>query len=112
MADREKLIELMCEAKKADTEDAPFSEFLADLLIANGVRLENSQAIKQVTSDSEKWISVEERLPPAEGLYLVAVKNDHNRRYSKTAWFHANGGWFSKQSVTHWMPLPEPPREV
>lgn len=39
MADREKLLELMCEAKKADTEDAPFCEFLADFLIANGVTI-------------------------------------------------------------------------
>lgn len=37
----EKLIELMIEAKKADTEDAPFSEFLADFMIANGVTEEN-----------------------------------------------------------------------
>ena len=34
---RKKLVELMIEAKKADTEDAPFSEFLADFMIANGL---------------------------------------------------------------------------
>ena len=37
MTDREKLINLMIEAKKADTEDVPFSKFLADFLLANGV---------------------------------------------------------------------------
>ena len=37
---REKLIELMIEAKKADTEDAPFSEFLADFMVANGVTVQ------------------------------------------------------------------------
>lgn len=37
MAIREKLVELIIEAKKADTEDAPFSEFLADFLVASGV---------------------------------------------------------------------------
>ena len=37
---REKLVELMIEAKKADTEDAPFSEFLADFMIANGVTVQ------------------------------------------------------------------------
>ena len=36
----EKLIELMIEAKKADTEDAPFSEFLADFMVANGVTVQ------------------------------------------------------------------------
>jgi hypothetical protein len=29
------------------------------------------------------WIPVTERLPEASGLYLVSVKNDHERRYSK-----------------------------
>lgn len=39
MTDREKLIDLMIKAKKADTEDATFSEFLADFLLANGVKI-------------------------------------------------------------------------
>lgn len=62
--------------------------------------------------ETEKWIPVTERLPEGEGLYLVAVKNDHERRYSKTAWYHGHGNWFLHQTVTHWMPLPEPPKEV
>lgn len=36
---REQLLDLIIEAKKADTEDAPFSEFLADFLVANGVTI-------------------------------------------------------------------------
>ena len=37
MTDREKVIDLMIQAKRKDPEDAPFSEFLADFLIASGV---------------------------------------------------------------------------
>ena len=37
MTDREKLIDLMIQAKIKDPEDAPFSEFLVDFLIASGV---------------------------------------------------------------------------
>ena len=37
MTDREKLIALMVEARKAYTADVLFSKFLADFLIANGV---------------------------------------------------------------------------
>ena len=59
----------------------------------------------------QKWIPVTERLPEEEGLYLVAVVNDHERRYSKTAWYHGHGNWFLHQKVTNWMPLPEPPKE-
>ena len=57
-----------------------------------------------------KWIPVTERLPETDGLYLVSVKNDHKRRYSKTAWYEKQS-WFARQDVTHWMPLPEPPKE-
>lgn len=57
------------------------------------------------------WIPVEDRLPEVPGLYMVTVKNDHERIYSKTAWYHGQGNWFVRQSVTHWMPLPEPPKE-
>ena len=59
----------------------------------------------------QKWISVKDRSPEEEGLYLVAVVNDHERRYSKTAWYHGHGNWFLHQKVTHWMLLPEPPKE-
>ena len=70
---------------------------VADHLIANGVTV-------------QEWIPVAERPPEEEGLYLVAVVNDHERRYSKTAWYHGHGNWFLHQKVTHWMPLPEPPK--
>ena len=54
------------------------------------------------------WIPVTERLPKEEGLFLVSVKNDHQRAYSKTCWYYGNGKWFARQDVTAWMPLPEP----
>jgi hypothetical protein len=57
------------------------------------------------------WIPVTERLPEASGLYLVSVKNDHERRYSKTAWFEKEV-WFARQDVIAWMPLPEPYKGV
>ena len=40
-----------------------------------------------VDSNEPHWIPVTERMPEESGLYLVSVKNDHERRYSKTAWF-------------------------
>ncbi len=58
--------------------------------------------------EQTEWIPISEKLPEKEGLYLVSVKNDHERRYSKTCWFHGNGNWFARQDVIAWMPLPEP----
>ena len=65
-------------------------------------------AAQSVLSQPEPhWIPVTERLPEVNGCYLVSVKNDHERRYSKTAWFEKDA-WFARQDVLAWMPLPEP----
>lgn len=56
-----------------------------------------------------RWIPVTERLPENDGRYLVC-----NQPY-KAQWvmiqeYWKDSGW-SGSSVTHWMPLPEPPKE-
>ena len=91
---REKLVELI---RQADHSGKWMYEQLTDHLIANGVTV-------------QEWISVNDMLPEEEGLYLVAVVNDHERRYSKTAWYHGHGNWFLHQKVTHWQCLPQPPK--
>ena len=68
-------------------------------------------AIHTVLDALPHWIPCEERLPKVSGCYLVSVKNDHERRYSKTAWFE-KCAWFARQDVVAWMPLPEPYKEV
>ena len=55
-----------------------------------------------------KWIPVTERLPEEKGFYLTARKRD----VFVEQW---NGVWFSERchlaQPTHWMPLPQPPKE-
>jgi hypothetical protein len=69
----------------------------------------------------QEWISVDERLPEKDGRYLVAMKNGGNyhistRRFKRTdppIWWkgHSYGYWARHTGgVTHWMPLPEPPK--
>lgn len=62
-----------------------------------------------------EWISVKERLPDRKGQYLVAaIEAGHYRHFgivSFTDHFVMNGHR-SYWKVTHWMPLPEPPKEV
>jgi hypothetical protein len=61
-----------------------------------------------------KWIPVTERLPEQDGWYIVYTKNkgDTARRFNKAQYYHyswhGNGGRWD--NVTHWMPLPEPPK--
>jgi len=59
-----------------------------------------------------KWISVEEGLP--ESYVNVLVYYDDDGLYRVDTMIH-NGKkwiyqWTNKFTVTHWMPLPEPPK--
>ena len=67
------------------------------------------------------WISVKDKLPERKWIdYLVAtrIQNDGTRGFN-VAWLNDdNGVWKSndewicdgREIVTHWMPLPEPPK--
>lgn len=71
--------------------------------------------------DAAKWIPVTERLPEEEGWYLVyTTPNREHKSINKAKfckgfewnnfkpeWHGAGGRW---ENVTHWMPLPEPPK--
>ena len=60
------------------------------------------------------WIPVSERLPEKIGLYLTYDMNVWSRPFEKQAMAYWDGEHFqvSKFSaVTHWMPLPEPPKD-
>lgn len=62
-----------------------------------------------------KWIPVEERLPEPFENILVANKRGKHYDIDKGWW---NGSFFDRcakggyHNVTHWMPLPEPPKEA
>ena len=57
--------------------------------------------------EQDRWTPVTERLPEKEGCYLVTIKYDHERRYSKTAWYSGDG-WVARPDIIAWRPLPEP----
>ena len=65
-----------------------------------------------------EWISVEERLPETASEYLVVYHPCHWDAVSEKVCvgidtFRGKTAWAKKkyQRVTHWMPLPEPPKE-
>lgn len=64
-----------------------------------------------------EWISVEERLPQVTGKYICCVKDKRGNTWTVPAdWNLEMKMWFGefgeiKNMVTHWMPLPEPPKE-
>ena len=75
-----------------------------------------------VVAAMPRWISVEERLPEDDANVLVyAIGNNENSCIAMTSYTHnLHGfhieGWrspwqyfFYEHTITHWMPLPEPP---
>lgn len=100
---RENLLDLIIEAKKADTEDTAFSEFLADFLIANGVTI-------------QEWIPVSEppkvwRRKNGEMVnYLIYVPEFgvDIGNYGAPAKCWLCMGLPCKP--THWAHLPQPPK--
>jgi len=59
----------------------------------------------------DRWISVEDRLPEEGEWVLIFGPGYH----VPLEGFLISGAWiddqFERRTVTHWMPLPEPPKE-
>ena len=74
-------------------------------------------------AEESKWISVEDELPNEEQLVLLLCKNGAMFvGYEKYNSYEQEPRWriktalnstklLNKGRVTHWMPLPEPPKE-
>ena len=100
---REKLVELLC---KTISPTITVGE-QADFLIANGVTV-------------QEWISVKDRLPEPEtdviafaGDYIDILSYRYDRRGNLAFMYMDDSGWWHERirpSVTHWMPLPQPPK--
>ena len=95
---REKLVELLRDVQYL----GGLEEKIADHLIANGVTV-------------QEWVSVEDRLPEKGEEVLVF---DTRENWTGFAWLRPDETWtalgfdfpFDLGEVTHWMPLPEPPK--
>tara|TARA_R110002020_G_scaffold457907_1_gene675008 strand:+ start:1296 stop:1580 length:285 start_codon:yes stop_codon:yes gene_type:complete len=64
-------------------------------------------------ASQDKWISVEERLPEEEGLYLVFRKNPEQGTYKyDIEWlkrtYEGELFWYDYLFITHWQPLTPP----
>ena len=111
---KEKLVELLadlysCDPAYYDVDARDIAQHLVDHAVA-----------------SQKWISVDDRLPDNKEYdwVLAQVVEDNGfmhiptvmeYRQSKNDWFEETYGWLSDHNgaftVTHWMPLPEPPKK-
>ena len=124
MGVREKLIDLILDAKRTDPETGRFTEYLADYLVSNDVTV-------------QEWISVDDRLPEYPGHYLVCTSINYwhggcmdineNHKYHPNGtpvgydgstmsvldcYYDVTGQWnrVCDSHVTRWMPIPQPPK--
>ena len=114
---REKLVELL-QSAPADIMGNHGVGALADHLISNCVTV-------------QEWVSVDDRLPEDSGYYLVVYRDKYNESISIAFDMYVKcnvGEWWESefacditnqflwatrlqdQEVTHWMPLPHPPK--
>ena len=111
---REKLVELFykgvrcpgvidnCNDCPHHSLENPCDEFgaTADMLIANGVTV-------------QEWISVKDRLPEHGDIVLCHTKHDDLLVFQ---WCEMSHRWvdqyedYRQEYITHWMPLPQPPK--
>ena len=98
----------------------------AESHIAEVNRLNKQIEALSKTEKTTRWIPVTERLPKENGRYLVRYVRDIDGVHSdevRIMWF-ADAQWrfpficnpdvrelVTMEKVTHWMPLPEPPKE-
>ena len=114
---REKLIELIAKAKRSMWGKSGLScelarnSYIAEFLIANGVTIATDNNVGDKLTPTA-WIPVTERLPEYGQTVVVRVHFpfDGDARMAVTTYDQHYNPHFWKR-VTHWMPLPEPPKE-
>lgn len=84
-----------------DIDDPPcYWECIAREIVRNHYR-------KQ--SEGE-WISVEDRLPEREGMYLAHTSHGRTMICFYVDYYCNGKPDWERHDVTHWMPLPKPPK--
>lgn len=78
---------------------------------------QKAQIIAMAAEDKPRWIPVTERLPEQGKRYLVIRFDEVTKtQFIDILWHDAHDLWWNRlykgqYNVTHWMRLPEPPKE-
>lgn len=103
----EGMMRLMCADFGEGCKDCPFRIYPPCQAEAHAEALFEAGYCKQ--SEGE-WISVNDRLPDRAGKYLVSTF-DGRVGISNLIDYYCDGDLsFDNYKVTHWMPLPKPPK--
>ena len=114
----------ICIQQSGSLDDFPLLQEAADVIEELSLTAESYKRSMEAWADEAanaqpRWIPVTEALPsygdwvlgigPKKGYYVCEYRGiTHCRRDGYDPWFSAKG---SSVTITHWMPLPEPPKE-
>ena len=134
---REKLVELLDDMQRSGTSyfgSAIENKKIADYLIAHGVTVQENveisdELLKQLKNAPitickeepsielvQEWISVNDRVPEAGGYVVCIAKRNPFSRFMPMVARIKKNGWVNPiteqyiSEVTHWMPIPQPPK--
>lgn len=102
-----------------------FNDDIYNAVVKTGIDVDKDELVRALNYDrnqyekgyrdgleASKWISVKERLPENRGQYIIYMRGQE----PFVSWF--DGDIFRSPSTvpikclaTHWMPLPQPPKE-
>lgn len=122
--------DIPCDGCRYEASEDCMAERIADALIQNGVTIQecgmdckNCWKTK-IVNPVQEWVSVDERLPEQCGMpvLMVAVNKFGQQAIVKGfSNYDCPSGFLTNEKeydhiwdawkVTHWMPLPEPPKE-
>ena len=89
-----------------------WAEVIADGLIAHGVTVQEWISVKDRLPDNKEYDWVLAQVVEDNGFMHIPTVMEY--RQSKNDWFEETYGWISDHNgaftVTHWMPLPQPPK--
>lgn len=111
----------ICIQQSGSLDDFPLLVEAADAIEELKKLHETQKKNLSVITDAymKSWIPVTERLPEKNGPYLCCwkVSADEKKHIARIMVWRADTGWMNvwdepmNNYVTHWMPLPEPPKE-
>ena len=106
------------EKVESDCVDALLKDALAYIQQLENQIGELTEKVSQLEAAQPKWIGVEDRLPEDRGDFITKIHCDNGDwievntfDYMEKEWWHDTVSCTVTKFVTHWMPLPEPPKD-